>query len=119
MYTPEGFAASEQARDEGFDSLLCAHVVEHMPFDQAAELIGRHLRFVRAGGRVVLIAPQEAGYRSDDTHVEFMDFEKLERLLRSNGLAEERRYSFPFPRLVGSVFPHNEFVVVGRRPDSA
>lgn len=114
-FTPEEFAASEFAREEAFDALLCAHVVEHMHFDEASALIAEHLRFVRPGGRVALLAPQEAGFRSDPTHVEFMDLARLRQLLDAHGLLCERAYSFPFPRFVGRVFPHNEFVVVGRR----
>jgi SAM-dependent methyltransferase len=113
-FTPEEFAASEYARDGRFDALLCAHVVEHMRFEEAVSLLGEHLRFVRRGGRVALLAPQEAGFRSDPTHVEFMDLARLRQLLDAHGLVCERAYSFPFPRFVGRVFPHNEFVVVGR-----
>jgi 2-polyprenyl-3-methyl-5-hydroxy-6-metoxy-1,4-benzoquinol methylase len=114
-FTSEAFSRSEYARPSCFDSLLMAHVVEHMNFEQACELVSNHLDFVRAGGQVVLISPQEAGYRSDDTHVEFMDFEKLEAIFARVGVVHERSYSFPFPRWVGKFFPHNEFVVVGRR----
>jgi SAM-dependent methyltransferase len=113
-YTPEEFRASPDSRPARFDSLLAAHVLEHMCFDEARGLLGEYLPFVRAGGRVVLITPQEAGYRSDETHVEYLDFEALQRLMDASGLSVERSYSFPFPRLAGRVFPHNEFVVVGR-----
>jgi 2-polyprenyl-3-methyl-5-hydroxy-6-metoxy-1,4-benzoquinol methylase len=115
-FTPDEFAASEYARDAVFDGLLCAHVVEHMNFDEASTLLAEHLRFVRPGGRVALLAPQEAGFRSDPTHVEFMDLARLRQLLDTHGVVCERAYSFPFPRVVGRVFPHNEFVVVGRLP---
>ncbi len=114
--TTEAFTGSEYARAERFDSLLLAHVVEHMTLDEARTLVAHYLQFIRPGGKVVLIAPQEAGYRSDDTHVEFMDFEKLELILSRVGVRCERRYSFPFPRIVGRVFLHNEFVAVGCRP---
>ncbi len=115
-YTSEDFARSEYARPSCFDSLLLAHVVEHMSLEQACDLVSQHLGFVRTGGKVVLIAPQEAGYRSDETHLEFMDFEKLESIFARVGVTHEHSYSFPFPRAVGRIFPHNEFVVVGRRP---
>ena len=113
--TPEQFAASEHARPEAFESLLCAHVVEHMDEHAAVELIAGYARYVRPGGKVVLIAPQEAGYRTDETHVAFMDFDTLERILAAVEAPQERAYSFPFPRFVGRLFPHNEFVAVGRR----
>lgn len=118
-FQPEEFVASSHASDGAFDALLCAHVVEHMAYAEALDLVGAHLRYVRPGGRVVLIAPQDAGFRGDSTHVEFMDFGKLHAILDAHGLTRERSYSFPFPRVVGHVFPHNEFVVVGRLPARA
>ncbi|MBW2269105.1 MAG: class I SAM-dependent methyltransferase [Deltaproteobacteria bacterium] len=115
-FTPEAFAGSDFARDAAFDALLCAHVVEHMHHDEAVALLGEYVRFVRPRGQVALMAPQEAGFRSDPTHVEYMDLARLRQLLDAHGLVCERAYSFPFPRSVGRFFPHNEFVVVGRRP---
>jgi 2-polyprenyl-3-methyl-5-hydroxy-6-metoxy-1,4-benzoquinol methylase len=114
--TSDAFDDSEHARADHFDSLLLAHVVEHMSLDEASALVKRYLGYVRPGGKVVLIAPQEAGYRSDDTHVEFMDESALETILVRAGAEYERCYSFPFPRPVGRVFLHNEFVAVGHRP---
>jgi len=114
--TSDDFDGSEYARADHYDSLLLAHVVEHMSVDQASDLLARYLGYIRPGGKVVLIAPQEAGYRSDVTHVQFMDFSALEVILSRAGVEYERSYSFPFPRPVGRVFPYNEFVVMGRRP---
>jgi 2-polyprenyl-3-methyl-5-hydroxy-6-metoxy-1,4-benzoquinol methylase len=113
-FSNEGFHSSEYARPGCFDSLLIAHVVEHMTLAEATTLVGDYLEFVRPGGQVVLIAPQAAGYRSDATHVEFMDPPKLRAILEGNGVELTRSYSFPFPRIVGHVFPHNEFVAVGK-----
>lgn len=115
-YTGAEFASSPHARPGRFDALLVAHVLEHMRLEEAIALVGQHLGYVRGGGRVVLITPQEAGFASDATHVDFTGFEELERVLGAHGLALERRYSFPFPRLAGRLFVHNEFVVVGRKP---
>ncbi len=114
-FVSDDFEASEYATPERFDSLLCAHVVEHMTVEHACALIAGYLQYVRVGGLVVLIAPQDAGYRSDATHVEFMDPPKLERILERAGAPQQRAYSFPFPRFVGHVFPHNEFVAIGRK----
>lgn len=115
-FDPSAFRASEYATAGRFDALLLAHVVEHMREAEAAALVAEHLPFVRPGGRVVLIAPQEAGFRSDPTHVEFMEASQLRGILEESGVTFERSYSFPFPRIVGRVFPHNETVAVGRRP---
>jgi SAM-dependent methyltransferase len=118
-FTGEEFARSPHARPGRFDALLVAHVLEHMELEAAIALVGAYLPCVRAGGRVVLITPQEAGFASDPTHVAFTGFAELERVLAAHSLARERRYSFPFPRFVGRVFPHNEFVVVARTPAGA
>jgi len=111
-FLPAELAAAEAAR-EPFDALLCAHVLEHLSCDAVVELVADHVRFLRHGAQVVLIAPQEAGFRSDPTHVTFLDFAALEGILGRVGCDSERAYSFPFPRAAGHFFRHNEFVVVG------
>ena len=115
-FTPAEFARSKYASPGRFDSLLLAHVVEHMTHREASDLIAHYLPYVRAGGTVVLIAPQEAGYRSDPTHVEFMDEAALGALLDANGVAVDREYSFPLGRPIGRFLRYNEFVTVGRLP---
>ncbi len=115
VFTPDGFVAAGYAQPGRFDSLLLAHVVEHMRFAEAGALLKEHLPYVKPGGKVVLIVPQEAGFKSDATHVEFFRAESLQRLAESCGLSVERAYSFPFPRVAGKVFPHNETILVARR----
>jgi SAM-dependent methyltransferase len=114
-YTPEAFVPSSDATPGGFDALLFAHVLEHMVFAEAVELVRRYLPYLRPGGRTVLITPQEAGFASDPTHVAFLDFAALAALERELGLRGERAYSFPFPRPAGRVFRYNEFVSLARR----
>lgn len=115
-FTPEDFRRSRFAVAGCFDTLLLSHVAEHMPFDEAVALLRLYLPYVKAGGRAVIITPQDAGFRSDPTHVEFLDLAALERLARAAELAPEAAYSFPFPRVVGRVFKYNEFVLVARKP---
>lgn len=115
-YTPEEFLAGPHAHPGAFDSLLLAHVVEHVSHGTALTLLRSHLRYVRPGGRVVLICPQERGWASDDTHVRFVDAEALAQLCAEVGLTVERSSSFPFPRWAGRAFTYNEFVVVARLP---
>ncbi len=117
-FTPDEFRSSPHAEDGRFDSILLAHVVEHMHFEEAVELLGSYLRYLDPEGRVILIAPQEAGFRSDPTHVEYADDAALAELLQRHGLVVERSYSFPLPRFAGRQFRYNEFVVVGGRPTS-
>jgi SAM-dependent methyltransferase len=114
-YTPEEFHASEFAKPGRFDSLLLAHVAEHMPEDAAVAVLEEYVDYVRRGGRLVIICPQERGYTTDETHVRFLDFPDIHRLCEKVGATVERSYSFPFPRAAGKVFPYNEFVVVARR----
>jgi SAM-dependent methyltransferase len=114
--TPDEFLAGPHARPGAFDSLLMAHVLEHLPADAARTLLEGHLQYVRPGGRVVLICPQERGWASDPTHVRFVDDTALQELCRDLGLTVERSSSFPFPRWAGRLFTYNEFVVVGRLP---
>jgi 2-polyprenyl-3-methyl-5-hydroxy-6-metoxy-1,4-benzoquinol methylase len=115
-YTGDELRDSADAVPGSYDTLLLAHVVEHMNRDAAIGLLTDYLAFLRPGGRVVLITPQEAGYHSDPTHVRFVDFAGAADLAAAIGFDVERRYSFPFPRMVGKVFPYNEFVTVTRPP---
>ena len=118
-YTPDEFASTEHARPGAFDSLLAAHLVEHLPTKDAVALLREHLRYVRpeGAGKVILITPQERGYASDDTHVTYVDLDGLRRIAGALGLTVDRAFSFPFPwPAVGKVFTYNEFVLVARTP---
>jgi SAM-dependent methyltransferase len=115
-FTIDEFLASAYARPDTFDSALAAHLVEHLTEDQAREVVGRYLPYVKSGGRVVFITPQERGYASDATHVRFMDFAGVGALAADLGLRVQRQYSFPFPRALGKLFTYNEFVVVAVKP---
>jgi SAM-dependent methyltransferase len=116
-FTPAALRASpEYCRPSRFDSLLLAHVAEHMKEDEVVGLVAEYEALLRPGGRLIVLTPQEAGFRSDTTHVEFMDFERLRRICERLGFVVERTFSFPFPRWAGRLFTYNEFVVVGRKP---
>ena len=114
-FMAEELRSSPWATPGRFDSLLFSHVLEHMRAAQATELVRGYLDLLADAGRVVAITPQEAGFRSDPTHVEFMDFDALEGVLRGAGLHVQVRYSFPLPRLAGPVFKYNEFVSISRK----
>jgi 2-polyprenyl-3-methyl-5-hydroxy-6-metoxy-1,4-benzoquinol methylase len=114
-YTSDEFGSSPHAVPGGYDSILLAHVLEHMALDQASDLIGEYLPYLGPGGRVVVIVPQEAGFASDPTHVTFIDLQQLAVFEERHGLFREKAYSFPFPRAVGRFFKHNETVVLSRK----
>lgn len=113
-FTPQEFAGSAHATGREFDSLLVAHVLEHMSEEVALDILRTYLPRIRVGGRVILITPQEAGFAKDPTHLRFVDFPALLALAERTNLRVERQYSFPFPRPVGRVFPYNEFVTLAR-----
>jgi SAM-dependent methyltransferase len=114
-FTPEEFEASSFNVADSFDSILSAHVAEHMTLQEAVDLLSRYLYLLKPGGKVIVITPQEAGYRSDPTHIQFMDFEVLRRIASEAGLMPVKEFSFPFPRIFGRLFKHNEFVSVSEK----
>jgi 2-polyprenyl-3-methyl-5-hydroxy-6-metoxy-1,4-benzoquinol methylase len=115
VYTPEEFfGVPTRTEASAFDTLLCAHVLEHLDESAGVELIRAYLPRIATDGRIVLITPQERGQRSDSTHVRFMDAAALTRLVANCGLELERISSFPLPRAFGRWFVYNETVVVAR-----
>jgi len=115
-FKSDDFPSSEYAVDGRFDSMLLAHVLEHMSEADAVELIRSHLRFVRTDGRIIVITPQERGQRSDSTHVVLVDEVAVRRIAECLNLQVVSIRSFPFFRAMGQVFTHNETVSVLRVP---
>lgn len=95
-----------------FDSLLFSHIAEHMNQERFIELFNEYRYALMKNGRVVLITPQAAGYKSDPTHVNFLDLNAHKDLCISLGFELVAAYSFPFPEWVGSLFVHNEYVSI-------
>lgn len=117
--TWDEFVDSEHARPGAFDSMLVAHVIEHMSREDAAGLLTTYLPFVKPGGKVFMVCPQERGYKTDHTHVEFTTGEDLEELSRSVGLTPKGWFSFPFPRFMGKAFTYNEFCLLSVKNSGA
>ena len=115
-YTVEEFLASDRAVPGSFDGLLLSHVIEHLPPTDGLDLMRTYLPFLRAGGRVLFICPQERGYASDETHVRWTTDADLAALSRDLGLVPHRLPSFPLPRLAGRWFTYNEFAVLAVKP---
>ena len=114
-FTPEEFKLSEFDAPERFDSILMAHVAEHMTELEAVELLRRYLSLLRPQGRTILITPQEYSFSSDPTHIQFMTFQNLRAIGDAVGLELLKEFSFPFPRMFGHVFKYNEFVSVFKK----
>lgn len=115
-FTLEEWAQSPHAVPGSFDTLLFSHVLEHLDFTDAHALISDYLPYVRPGGLVVIECPQEVGYRSDSTHVRWVDEAEIQRQCSALGLAIDRQFSFPFPRILGKTFIYNQFETVARVP---
>lgn len=111
-YTPDEFDRSPDAVFSSYDTLLCAHLLEHLSEPEAVALVAHYRAYVRPGGQVVFITPQERGQRSDVTHVRFCDFAALRSIATAAGLEVRRERSFPLPRWAGRWFVYNEFVMV-------
>ncbi len=115
-YTVKEFLAGDLAVAGAFDGLLVAHVIEHLEREEALQVLRDYLPFVRPGGRVFLVCPQERGYASDPTHVWFAQDSELRELVGALGLQLARSFSFPFPRRAGKLFIYNEFCVAATVP---
>jgi 2-polyprenyl-3-methyl-5-hydroxy-6-metoxy-1,4-benzoquinol methylase len=108
--------ASELRAPESFDGILVAHVIEHLSADAGVALLRDYLPYLRPGGRVFLVCPQERGYASDPTHVRFTTGDDLADLAREVGLEPQPWFSFPFPRWAGKPFVYNEFCLLAVKP---
>ncbi|MCU1345937.1 MAG: hypothetical protein JWL70_2203 [Acidimicrobiia bacterium] len=115
-YSPEELAA---LKPEPFQALVLAHVLEHLARPDATALLRSYLPYLGAGGRVVLICPQERGFRSDSTHVQLHDLDDLKSMCRELALEPSVVRSFPLPRWAGRWFVYNEFVVVASTSGAA
>ena len=100
-FTPGDFRASRHAVGGSFDSLLMAHVAEHMSEGEAVALMSEYLPFVREGGKVVVICPQEAGFRTDGSHVRFVDDQALRLVLRRSRPGAAEALLLPVPEAGG------------------
>lgn len=114
-FTPEDFHASAEAKPQSFDTILLSHVLEHLTTQDAIDLIAEYIDYLRPNGRIIIMTPQESGFRSDATHITFMDTEKIRELAGKTNLSVQRQYSFPFPRWCGRLFRYNEFVSIVRK----
>lgn len=103
-------------RAETFDSLLIAHVIEHVARDEATALVMQYLPALRPGGKVLMICPQERGYASDPTHVSWTTETDLVNVAYACGLVPGRWRSFPLPRWAGRWFTYNEFTLLAVKP---
>ncbi|MGI8645093.1 MAG: class I SAM-dependent methyltransferase [Nocardioides sp.] len=116
--TVEEWEQSPHRQPESFDAILLAHVIEHLDAETGRQVLDGYLPYLRPGGKVFFVCPQERGYTTDATHVRFTDGDALAALAREVGLQPEKWFSFPFPRRAGKVFVYNEFCLLARKPST-
>ncbi len=112
-FVTKDFTKSKYAKWGRFDSMLLAHVIEHMKISDAEKIIKDYLPYIRKDGKVIIICPQKKGFASDKTHVTFYNRQKISKLLNNLGLEVVKKQSFPFHEKIGDIFTYNEYVVVG------
>ena len=110
-YTVDSFFNGNHAQENLFDTILLSHVCEHMTVKESFKVINQYLYTLKKNGKLILITPQEKGYESDPSHIEYINFKKLEYLCKNLNMKIINKYSFPFPRSFGKFFIYNEFVV--------
>jgi|LakMenEpi03Aug12_release.lakeMendotaPanAssembly.Ray.scaffolds.fasta_scaffold732665_1 2-polyprenyl-3-methyl-5-hydroxy-6-metoxy-1,4-benzoquinol methylase len=98
---------------ENYDTILLAHLLEHLNPEEQRKIISDYLKYLRPKGKVIVITPQEAGYKSDETHVTFTNIEAVKDILVEFQVKVIKFSSFPLPRFFGRSFKYNEFHVVG------
>jgi SAM-dependent methyltransferase len=101
-----------------FQTLICAHVLEHL--DDPAAMARRLLAAAEAGGirRVVLIVPGRRGFQHDATHRQFVTRERFERegVLGPPGWRLREISYFPGNvRRLGDYLTHHELTIVHER----
>lgn len=109
---PDTFHRDFGADREQFDTIVIAHVLEHLEMPDANGLLEEYLPYLKKGGRVVVMCPQERGFAADVTHITYFDTKGLTDLLEDKGLKVTKAASFPFPAFMGGLFIYNEHVVV-------
>jgi SAM-dependent methyltransferase len=98
-------------RGTAFDTLIMSHVLEHL--EDPADVLRRVLAGAEGAGirRVLVIVPGSAGFRSDATHLTFVDRPMLTdpAVVDGTGFAVERTSWFPGNvRRIGDWFTYHE-----------
>jgi SAM-dependent methyltransferase len=114
--TVDQFFSGEDKKYDEFETLLMAHVLEHIDEPTQNQIFKQYLNYLAPGSRVVLICPQEKGFDSDPTHIRWVDDQLLRQILESLGCIDVKVSSFPFNRRFGKSFIYNQFVATATLP---
>lgn len=114
-FTIDEFLQSEFATRDRFEAFLLAHILEHLSVEDSESVIMSYLPFIKSGAPVIVVCPQERGFRSDPTHITNLSSDAIKEILRNCGLTVEGARSFPLPRMFGTLFKHNETIVLAKK----
>ena len=109
-YTADDFLNTCDAEHEKFDTLLFSHVIEHLTFADALQILSTYIKYLSPRGQLIIICPQQRGFASDSTHVTYFDLDAIQQLATSANCKQISRQSFPFPAFFGRWFTYNEWV---------
>jgi 2-polyprenyl-3-methyl-5-hydroxy-6-metoxy-1,4-benzoquinol methylase len=119
-----------------FDGILCSHIIEHMPYDDAIELVRSAFDALTPGGRLVVVTPnpRDVGvigelFWLDPTHVRPYPMPLLDAMFQSVGFSVVHKANpvvWPnkraIPRwavlraMLGSRFGRPNTIIVGQKP---
>lgn len=113
---------SDLSAADGLQSMVVSHVLEHL--EGPMDILNKLLRAAERIGiaRVLAIVPGRAGFRSDPTHLTFVDQAMLRQATIVAGTGFEPVSARYFPanwRRIGDWFPHHELQVLYKRPATA
>lgn len=110
----DGWMLSVIPKGSQFQSMVLSHVLEH--FESPDMILRALLEAVIPFGiqRILIIVPGPAGFRSDDTHLTYVDEGYLSRALsKQNQWRIEKQRRFPINiNWIGDYFPHHELQTV-------
>jgi O-antigen chain-terminating methyltransferase len=118
-----------------FDGVVCSHIIEHLPYEDAVELVHAAYAALAEGGRLAVVTPNPRDLRVigemfwlDPTHVRPYPLPLLEAMLRATGFAIVHRAQplgrpnrrglvhWPLQALVlGAFFGHPNSIVIGEK----
>jgi 2-polyprenyl-3-methyl-5-hydroxy-6-metoxy-1,4-benzoquinol methylase len=127
-----GFLKRHEA---AFDGVVCSHIIEHMPYEDAIELVRSAYAALMPGGRMAIVTPNARDLRIigeifwlDPTHVRPYPLPLLDAMLRSAGfhivhkaqpLGQPNKRGlahWPFQvLLLGSFFGHPTSIIIGEK----
>lgn len=81
-----------------FDTMLCSHVLEHMPILDAIDLLKTYLPYLKKQGRLVVILPHGKSYKNDPTHVVDFKMSHMQMVAKELNMLLLRQIFYPFPK---------------------